>query len=175
MLARCARAKMKVKICMCSFHRLVLGKPIVDVFDTILPCFSDILELEERAVWAKRPSLKVGAIQRCSKQVKSVLDLQDLIAKKVHAVLNANGASWGDSFVLLELVANTYGCTHITLIIQSKRKETKKERNQTDIQLFADYEKAVWKFRSEYRGAKIFPVFICLNDASSVFEGDEGE
>jgi len=62
----------------------------------------------------------------------------------------------------------------MALIVQSKRKETKEERDGTDTELFADYKRAIWDHRFEYQAKKIFPVFLYLTDASSVFEGDEG-
>lgn len=155
-------------------HRLVLGRPEVDVFDAILPCMSTILGLDEAPIMAKRPIISSGT-PKLSRQITSALAVRSLCANKTHAVVNGKNAPWGDALIILELVAEVFGCNHIALIVQSKRKESKEERGRTDLELFDDYMKTIWAHRSEYREQKIFPVFIYLTDALSVYEGDEGK
>jgi hypothetical protein len=82
--------------------------------------------------------------------------------------VNGEKSSFADSFLVLELASVAFGCTHVVILIQSKRRRSPEERGRTDVEFRADYYKTVAKHMSSFLQCKLFPVYLYITDSVEV-------
>ena len=104
--------------------------------------------------------------ERLLSHVDSPFGLLPLLQRGRSAFVNAPHAPFSDSFIILELVEPFDEFTHVVFLLQSKRKETAKKRNEKDSELFWDFEKTVFRHLAAYKASHILPVYLYITDAT---------
>jgi hypothetical protein len=94
---------------------------------------------------------------------------------RICAFVNALHAPFGDAFIILELsksqVINSAKYTHAIIMLQSKGKETAKKRQETDKDLFSDFQKTIYKHTDMYTKCGLLPIYVYVTDAHRVSPG----
>jgi len=129
----------------CKLADIITGMPVPDISVKIPSDLSPV----RLTSWIASPSelLPLLWLYRCS------------------AFINGPTAPFCDSFIILEIVEPFGEFTHVAILLQSKRKETAKKRNEIDNGLFRDFAKTLFRHSAEYVANRILPVYLYITDA----------
>ena len=128
---------------------------LVDIVPSPLIPDSLVVKLPSNPSWTRE-----------SRHIESPDELLPLVQLyQCSAFINGPQAAFSDSFLILELLNPFEGYTHVALLLQSKRKESFKGRQEIDSELFWDFEKTLFRHRNTYQVSHILPVYVYITDA----------
>lgn len=160
-------------------YRLAISQEEKVSLSSVLPGLV-LLEGNEDVMVLKPKSCLITCLRT---QVLQPADINNALKEcpNTNAFRNGKSASFGDSFIILELAdewvlpastkkeqQQSISLTHAIVIVQSKRKETAKKRRETDGEFDKDRQKAFLDHMVEFQRYRMLPIFVYITDATNV-------